>query len=394
MQESSLKRICLISNYNLYESKRHFTLKLAEAMRRKGIETLHIDVKESALTAETLGTIARFNPNLTCSFNTLRPIGPDTFLWDYLQIPHWSILLDPVIYSMELTRGPYAMVSSIDLEDCEALQAQGMENSFFFPHAVERELIHTGEAEKPYDVVFLGSCYDYESLEALWIKEQPKAIHTLIQEASHLVLSDSSTSISKALQLASQHFPSPEKLDLPMLFYCIDRYTRGKDRVELIRSIKEAKVHVFGASAEDEITSAKGWDYYLANCKNVTLHPPVSFIEGLEILKKSKIALNSVPFFKKGSHERVFTSLSCGAVPLTTATDYWLENFRVGKEIETYSLGNNYQEVDAQINTLLADETRRQGIVAQGAAVVQNTHTWDQRVDTLLEILPPLLLLM
>lgn len=394
MQQSSLKRVCLISNYNLYESKRHFTLKLAEAMQRKGIETLHIDVKESALNAEVLGAIARFNPTLTCSFNILRPISPDMFLWDYLQIPHWSILLDPVIYSMELTKSPYAIVSCVDLEDDETLKAQGFENSFFFPHAIERELIGSGSAEKIYDVVFLGSCYDYESLQALWQKEQPEEINQIILNAAKRVLSDATTSITQALYLAVQESNvTREMINYPMLFYCIDRYTRGLDRVELIKSIQDAEVHVFGSPAEDEITTLKGWDYYLAGCKNVVLHPPVSFQKGLDILKQSKIALNSVPFFKNGSHERVFTALACGALPLTSATQYWEENFVEGKELAFYRFGK-YQEMNAQIENLLADELKRQEIVTKGAQKVSSMHTWDQRADLLLQTLPPLLMMM
>lgn len=391
MQDSSVKRVCLICNYNLYESKRHFTLKLAEAMQRKGIETLHIDVRESSLNAELLGSIARFNPSLTCSFNTLRPLGPDTYLWDYLQIPHWSILLDPVIYSPELTQGSYAIVSTVDEEDHLELQREGFDKSFFFPHAIEKELVGSGIHEKIYDVVFLGSCYDYESLEDLWRKEQPEQIDELIHAASELVLSDSSVSVTQALNRMLHKFNIPrERIDLRLLFYCIDRYTRGKDRVDLLKSIKEARVHVFGAPAEDEIASLKGWDYYLAGCENIVLHPPVDFQEGLEILKRSKIALNSVPFFKRGSHERVFTALACGALPLTTATPYWQEHFVEGKELAFYHPGE-FRHIDTQVNRLLRNESKRQEIVEAGALKVQTLHTWDQRVDSILKILPPLL---
>lgn len=391
--QSSIKRVCLISNYNLYESKRHFTLKLAEAMQRKGIETLHIDVKESALNAETLGAIARFNPTLTCSFNTLRPIAPEIFLWDYLQIPHWSILLDPVVYSMELTHGSFAMVSSVDLADHQMLEDQGFEYSFFFPHAVERELVGTGHSEKIYDVVFLGSCYDYESLQEVWEDEQPAEISQLIHLAAKKVLSDASTSITQAIQQAYSDLNIPiNEIDYTLLFYYVDRYTRGKDRVELIKSIKDARVHVFGAPAEDEVvTTLNGWGHYLAKCKNVVLHPPVSFLEGLEILKQSKIALNSVPFFKQGSHERVFTALACGALPITTATQYWQEQFVEGKELLFYRPWQR-QDTNGIVNALLKDEARRQEMVTKGADKVKANHTWDQRVDLLLEELPALLL--
>ena len=74
-----LRRVCLITNYNLYESKRHFTQKLAEALNRKNIQTQIIDVQEDVLSANSISEITRFNPELTCSFNTLLPFPKKNF---------------------------------------------------------------------------------------------------------------------------------------------------------------------------------------------------------------------------------------------------------------------------------------------------------------------------
>lgn len=391
MQQSSIKRVCLISNYNLYESKRHFTLKLAEAMQRKGIETLHIDVKESALNAETLGAIARFNPNFTCSFNTLLPIGQGNFLCDYLQIPHWSILLDPVAYSMDLIKSPYSIISYVDQQDSEWLKKESFENHLFFPHAVEKELIGSSH-EKIYDVVFIGSCDDYERIESLWMKEQPKEIQKIIVSAAEKHLLDAETSIASSLYAAWKESNLPEeKFDLLSLFYYVDYFNRGKDRVELIRSIRDVKIHVFGAPMEDGITEHRGWDYYLKDKKNVCLHPPISFPESLEILKQSKIVLSSAPFFKNGSHERIFTALACGALPLANETLYWKEQFVEGEEIIFHRPWKR-DETNRLIHDMLNDEAKRQQMVAKGAQKVKALHTWDQRVDSILQTLPSLLL--
>ena len=146
--EPALRSICLISNYNLYESKRHFAYKFAEALERKGVSTLIIDAKETALNGEAIKRILDFKPTLTCSFNTMLPMTGGMYLWDELQLPHWSILVDPVLYNMGLAQSPYAMVSCVDLGDCQAMQKSTAGRVFFFPHAVERTLKGVGEKKK------------------------------------------------------------------------------------------------------------------------------------------------------------------------------------------------------------------------------------------------------
>lgn len=379
----NLKRICLISNYNLYESKRHFANKFAEALQRKGVEVLHIDVAEAPLNAQTVLSITQFNPNLTCSFNTLRPLSPNTFLWDYIQIPHLSVLVDPAIYSLNLLNSPYSLIACVDAEDVELIHSQEFENCFFFPHAIERELIGSGQENKIFDVVFIGSCYDYENLRVHWQANYSENVDRVILNAAEMVLTDKSISIAQALC----HAWKPTETSLPEisfaeLFYYIDRYSRGIDRVRLIRSIKDAPVHIFGNASEDEMMDFKGWEYYLGECKNITLHPSVSYTASLDILKQSKIALNSVPFFKRGSHERVFNALACGALPLTTETIYWSESFTPGKELICYQPGQ-WEAVNEIVNHYLANEHLRSEIVNAGAIKVKQEHTWDERVNLL-----------
>src|ERR1700728_697767 len=103
------RRFCFFVNYNLYESKRYFTEKLAEALNRRGIETRIIDVNESALGGQTINSLKRFSPDITLSFNSLLPISENKYLWDVLQIPHLAILVDPAIYSIQLAYSPFSV---------------------------------------------------------------------------------------------------------------------------------------------------------------------------------------------------------------------------------------------------------------------------------------------
>jgi len=387
----TVSSICLISNYNLYESKRHFMLKFSEALKRKGVETLMIDVGQQKLDLETIKLIHYFKPVLTCSFNTILPFSDNHYLWDELKIPHWSILVDPVIYNMGLSQSPYAIVSCVDKGDCQHLSASTNSRVFFFPHAVENSLNGIGDQQKQYDVVFFGTCYDYEGLRESWQERHSPEINKLLDEAIEIVLADTSTSIAEALVKAwNRSSLSPSGIDFFNLFYYVDYYSRGKERVELIKAVKDVPVHVFGETSEEMDVNRHGWDHYLGGCKNVKLHPSVPFTDSLEILKKSKIALNSMPFFKQGTHERVFTALGSGALPITAGNIFWLDHFVNGEDIALYAPAK-WQQAGELVHRYLADENLRQEVVAKGALKVQEEHTWDRRAEQALEMLPPLL---
>lgn len=378
-----MKKICLITNFNLYESKRYFTDKLSEAMQRHGIATKIVDVRMEALGLETLQDIRQFDPDLTCSFNSFEPIEQSRYIWDLLKIPHLSILVDPSFYSTKLVNSPYSILSCVDRSDCEVVQSTGFNRVFFWPHAVERELHADPGAVRSYDVVLLGTCYDYENLRRSWRLKFPEALGKVLGDACDLVFSNEKLSLGQALVAAWQASRlDPADVDFGMLYYYLDNYTRGKDRVELVRSIKNAQVHVFGDLSDDGLGQA-GWTQYLAGQTNVTIHPPTLFSEGLDILKHSKIVLNSMPFFRDGSHERIFTGLACGCVPLTSESIYLREQFIEDKELLFYQ-SKHKDQVDDKIMDLLANEKKRQAIANQGRKVVMQRHTWDQRVEELI----------
>src|SRR5262245_44170696 len=94
-----LRRVCILTSYNLYESKRYFSEKLAEALQRQGIEVKVIDtLGRTKVSQEFFESIRSFAPNFTCSFNSSVPFF-GRFFWEPMQIPHLSFLVDPFLYS-------------------------------------------------------------------------------------------------------------------------------------------------------------------------------------------------------------------------------------------------------------------------------------------------------
>lgn len=377
----------MLTYFNQYESKRHFTAKLSEALNRLGAETLITDPEKGAITNAMKQSMLDFSPDCFFSFNSTVPDADGKFLWDYFQLPAWTALVDPAFYSLEMTRSPYTRLTTVDREDCKWLVDNGVKNTFFWPHGVESDLPMI-EGERPLDVVFLGTCTDFEGLKMQWNLALNESEKEILNAAIQIMMTSPGNSLLKALALSVSSFPSidPRSLDFKGIFHYLDNYVRGKDRYELIRSIKTAKVHIFGEPSWNNLKGGASWKEYLKNQPNVVLHPPVSYAESFEIAGQAKICLNSSPFFRHGSHERILNAFMTGAVPLTTHNGFVEEFFQPGIDLLSYQTGD-YSHVDEQINSLLSNESKRREMAEIGRQKVLKSHTWDTRAKELLEFI-------
>ena len=243
--------IAILTNYNLYESKRYFSLKLAEALRRLGAKVTIIDFKTVDKQADEFRRTFTRETTFTCSFNSMIPSQGGKLPCDYTGVPHLFFLVDPAINSRNILNNKNLIITCVDYFDCEYLYHQNFHRTFFWPHAVEREL-SSSYKERPYDVVFLGTCYDHETLRNYWqMNLNPKDVQ-VIESAVDIVLGDNETPLYKAVKTSlidhGLGLEEGDEFEKRIKFYLdfVDNYVRGKDRTELIRSIKNAHVHVFG----------------------------------------------------------------------------------------------------------------------------------------------------
>ncbi|CRX37637.1 glycosyltransferase family protein [Estrella lausannensis] len=386
-----LERVCFLTNYNQYQSKRHFTKELSKAFEEEGVESTIFDVEDPQFRKMPHFKIHQASPDLTISFNSFVPSADGKYLWEQLKIPHLSILVDPALYYMDMVAAPYSIVSVVDRSDVEGIKSFGKQNVFFLPHGASRELAEEKAEEKEFDVVFIGSCYDYLSLRERWQEELTKGEVSLLEESIEIFLNDNVTPLHAALAVAlSNQNISPKEIDFMQIFRYLDIYTRGLDRIRLIRSIKDAKVHVFGGSCEGDIFPYRGWQDYLSDMANVTVHNPVDYEESHRILKRSRISLNSSPFFKTGSHERLFVPPLLGALVVANDTVYTRKEFIDGRDIILYP-PKGWSHMNDRINAVLKDPTSLEGMVRLAKEKVLQNHTWNHRARTIKEIIPKLL---
>ncbi|KAF3362865.1 Uncharacterized protein PHSC3_000607 [Chlamydiales bacterium STE3] len=384
-----ISRIAFIVNYNQYESKFYFTKRLAEALERLGVETAIIELERGKWSPETYRKIRLFDPDFSCSFNSFLSLN-GVYPWDLMQLPHLAILLDPAFYSADFIKSRYVFLSSVDKQDCQWFQENHFRRIFFWPHAVEKMELEK-QTPRPYDVVFLGTFTDFQGIKMLWEKELSPPLSKVLSDAAERVLSDNRTSLTQALADSFQTSGlDPQEVDFKRLFYFLDNYTRGRDRFEAINQIKNAQVHIFGEPSWNNPFDSVSWSSYLGKKANVTIHPPLTYADSFNILKQSKICLNSMPFFKYGSHERIFNALACGALPLTMDNLFIQEAFEVDKELATYTSGQ-WAKIDEQVEYYLSHEEERVAVVHAGREKVMQLHTWDNRAQELLNEAPKIL---
>ena len=100
-------------------------------------------------------------------------------------------------------------------------------------------------------------------------------------------------------------------------------------------------------------------------------------------MRDAKIALNVMPWFKDGVHDRIFTAMLQKAVALTDDSKYLREQFTDGEDIVYFSLEEREHLPDI-IRMLLRDEEKLMRIAENGYRQACEKNTWRVRTQELL----------
>lgn len=362
----------------------HFTKKLCEALIRTGISCRLLQAQRTN-PRPFLTEIFNDPPDCTLSFNGLLPDEDGRFFCDMIQIPHVACLVDSPNHFFDLIKSPYSIITCADRFSCEFFQGLNFQRVLFMPHGVEKHLHANVPDRRPYDVMMLSSCIDYEENRKKWDQKFPQGLCKVLDEAAEIALADQETPYVTAFALAiDRQVGKPGGVDptqIPLVDALdeLENYIRGKDRVELVKAIKDARVDIFGSTL-----GTANWQRYLGNRSNYVFHDPVSYEEALDLMKQSKIILNSCPWIKNGAHERIFAGLACGSCVITNENIYMRENFKDDDSIVFYQ-HMHWDKVNDRINQILSDPHKREKIVEKGREIVMRRHTWDHRAASLVK---------
>lgn len=366
-----IERIHIFKNsYTQYDVLHHFRASLGAALERKGIEITLIE--------NSLPHFYKNPPDYTLAFNGLLPSSKGEFLSDELQIPHVAWMVDSAHFFKPMTKSKFNVLITPDLTSSDLMTMWGAEHSFFLPHAFEKSLLTPPDQERKIPIAFTGSLIDPKEIEENWSCTLPKALVSELLQKAHEVLHSKDLTYQKAFQDIEEKI-DPENRDSLILSF--ERLIRGQDRIELLKALKGLPVHIYGS-----LLSKRSWgDFLDIKGGNYTIHPPISFQETINVIKNTKILLNSSPMFKTGAHERIFYGLGLGAAVLTTDTSWIQSHFDVPKELLVYKLGQ--ENPKEAIKHLLENPTELIEMVLLGQNKVMHEHTWDNRATSLVTIL-------
>ncbi len=155
----------------------------------------------------------------------------------------------------------------------------------------------------------------------------------------------------------------------------LDLWIRFTFRGKAIQALVDADlpVHCIGA----------GWETLSVKNKNRLTHTEYSDTEVcLKAISEAKISLNVMPWFKRGAHDRIYSSMLNGAVCVTDKSQYLTEHFTDGELLHYYDL-KNLSALPETVTNLLEHPDEMQQIADRAKKYAKEHLTWRQYAEKL-----------
>lgn len=381
------------------ETLSYFSRQLADALALWGYHSFFYDISGKELSLKHATKFIKAGETAVITFNFIGLSG-EAFLeekngcsiWENYCLPVYCILVDhPLYYQKQLRSGIKNLrVFCIDRQHVEYMRRFFPEiPCSFLPLAgnltkaeyhcllegngaaskLQKQWIPYGE--RAYDVAFIANYVKLPTIEEHFTSQTQEYI-----DFYHEILNDLRLHPDQPLDPVFEKFIKRETGEVSdgelqsayygMLF--LDMYNRTYFRERTVRTLVDSgvKVHVFG----------KDWE------KLSVKHPENLICSGqqldsegcVQVLQNARIALNTMPWFKDGAHDRIFTAMLHGAVSLTDPSIYLKERFRDGRELRFYELERLDEIADIAKEMLsLPNETEYMARLAFETAVREDT---------------------
>ena len=156
----------------------------------------------------------------------------------------------------------------------------------------------------------------------------------------------------------------------------LDLWIRFTFRGKIIQTLVDADlpVHCIGA----------GWETLSVKNKNRLSYTEYSDTQVcLKAISEAKLSLNVMPWFKRGAHDRIYSSMLNGTVCVTDKSQYLLEHFSDGDMLRYYDLKNLSALPDIVTGLLERPDTMQQ-IADKARAYAGKNLTWKQYAEKLI----------
>lgn len=375
---------CELDTINLFSEQ------LKQGFENLGYEIFNFDLRKSALSLGQLydfikeGKIAAMIGFNMPFFGMELPSGEN--VWEVLDIPCINILVDhPYWYHDILMRtAGTGIVLGVDRNHSRYIERfyPHIPCTGFLPHGgtpTDREMKPVKARE--IDVLYAGSLYaDYAVSQKPDFSNFSFPAEKICRESIDRLFAQPDDTIESVLedQLLQSGIHLPDEALRQFISSCVyvERTVSSHYRERIVGSVAEAGIPL---TLYGEGWTACDW----INLPNVHYGGRISPKEVLEKMENSKIVLNSMPWFKDGSHERVFNAMLRGAAVVSETSGYLKETLPENTWMSFGLWPDSLWALPQQIKDLLSDGQKLQSIASAGYNLAGSAHTWQARAGEL-----------
>jgi len=382
-------RIVLYKGQSQYGSLRLHVDQLAGALARMGHEAIVVDLLESDWIARLTAAISRpvqFFYGFNGMASDLQSEGQS--LYERLNAAYISLYVDHPVHlwpRLDIKFNRH-IVSFLDRTHVELVRRYFPDDHFaavsFMPpganllRELEPEAFDRWESRSI--PLLLTGTYRGEPGRA-WRSWEQGFLTQLFDEAVERILAEDMLSVDAALDRVLYDWNMGLSLqvrrNLTLKAVEIHRYIEAYRRHQLLHVLKDAGVPI--------TVYGKGWEPYLGTFRNIDWRGEGSFLETLDLLRQTRLVLNSNNNFVAGGHERVFAAQAAGAAVISDISAFYASEFQEGQDIHLYRW-TRIQDVPDIITSALAEPARLARLARAGWERTKIHHSWDVRARHIL----------
>lgn len=376
------------------ETLEFFSMQMARTFEERGFDVWFWDMKTPFDSREAFEQLNHPEDSVLVTFNFIGLSGESQFaavngksIWDYYGISVYCILVDhPMYYYKNLIKEHRNLtILCVDRDHkCFVEEYYPKYRKVYFLPLAGTEL--AGEkipyAQRDIDIIFAGNYVPQESLlsKIAGVEEEIRQFYFDIVE--ELIGHPDISMEQELIGRLKREFPEITKEELLSSMYhmvFIDLYIRTYFRRKIICSLAEKGYRV--------LVIGKDWDK--AQCQrpeNLAMSGQLDSLQCLQYMRNAKIAVNIMPWFKDGAHDRIFNAMLQGCAVVTDTSRYLDEEIQDGVDYVAFSLEQT-EQISQKIQYLLDHPMHAQKIAEAGYHKAGACHTWAQRAEDLLEII-------
>lgn len=379
-------QILIMKGQSQYEGTRTFADLAAEAMRRAGHEVVVDDLLSAPDLALRIEGLARkHRPDLVFTINILgefRSRSDGRTVAQLFGAPHVLWHTDYVFNHVHrLERTPpetgLLMVDPTQIEGVRAIYGPDRHpNIRFFPHPAAAapapdDADLAAYAARPIPLLWSGTCHRPDIPWTNAPAKTRKLFETALAQALAIEWEPPHAIFDAVLADAGLDLSDPANAGARSACRHIDTVVRTTRRFNFVKALAKTGLPV--------TICGDNWKDQLYRFKSVTWLGPQPMPRVVELMRQSRVVLNTNGNFGAGSHERPFTILMSGALPFTDVSRYYEQVFEDGRDIAMF----RWMDLPAglaRLRDLIDHPEQAFPMVQRGKALAMADHGWDARL--------------